>query len=117
MNVTNGAVGPGDRYPLLLIASHGRAAFAARSIFVYHRGMGRQTKAGESSRRLNRLTLAEATKAARLPEFIAQEEARLAGLPTADRGEFDEAVATLVRAPQSADQTSRSAVRGGSTEK
>jgi len=64
-----------------------------------------------------RLTLEDARTRGLLAEFVAQEEARLAGIPVADRGEFDEAVATLVRAPQSADQTSRSAVRGGSTGK
>jgi hypothetical protein len=53
------------------------------------------------------LTLVEAVKAGRLQEFIAQEEAR--GVGPVSRADFDKLAEALVKAPQSEDQTSRSA--------
>jgi|DeeseametaMP0747_FD_contig_21_902041_length_893_multi_4_in_0_out_0_2 hypothetical protein len=51
------------------------------------------------------LTLAEAIKQDRLPEFAAQAEAQ--GIGPADRAQFEALVGTLT-APQPEDQTSRS---------
>lgn len=59
------------------------------------------------------LTLAEAIKSRRLPEFIAQEEAR--GVGPADIAELDPALARVIKSPRSEDQTSRSASPDGST--
>ena len=53
------------------------------------------------------LTLGEATATGRLAEFIAQEEAR--GVGPIDSADFDALTAALIKAPQSEDQTSRSA--------
>lgn len=61
------------------------------------------------------ITLAEALKEGRLHEFVAQEEAR--GVGPAERGDLDRALEAVIRQPQSADRTSRSASRGGSTGK
>jgi len=61
------------------------------------------------------LSLLEAMKAGRLGDFIAQEEAR--GIGSIDRSELDRALAKLVKAPQSKDQTSRSPLPDGSTGK
>jgi hypothetical protein len=60
------------------------------------------------------LSLSAAIKEGRLPDFIAQEEAR--GVGPIDRSEFDALTAALVKAPQSGDQTSHSASGDGSTE-
>jgi hypothetical protein len=67
------------------------------------------------SRTLPLLTLAEALKTGRLQDFIAQEEAR--GVGPIDRADLDRALAKMVKAPQSKDQTSRSPLRDGSTGK
>lgn len=61
------------------------------------------------------LTLTEALAEGRLPDFIAQEEAR--GIGPIDRAELDVGIAALVKGPQSEDQTSRSACDDGSTGK
>lgn len=61
------------------------------------------------------ISLREATESGRLPEFIAQEEARLKDYAPADRKEVEKGIAALVKAPQSADRTSRSSSRGGSS--
>ena len=62
------------------------------------------------------LTLSEAIKSDRLGEFIAQQEARSIINPI-DRSAFDGAVAKVVKAPQSEDQTSRSSSGGDSSGK
>jgi hypothetical protein len=54
------------------------------------------------------LTLSEAMKTRRLQEFIAQEEAR--GVGPVDRAELDRALAKMVKAPRSEDQTSHHAM-------
>lgn len=59
------------------------------------------------------LSLTEALETGRLDEFVAQEEAR--GLGPVNRTDFAADVAALVRAPQSGDQTSRSACDDGSS--
>ncbi len=61
------------------------------------------------------LSLSSATRDGRLPEFIAQEEAR--GIGPINRAELDRDIAALIKAPQSKDQTSRSASGDGSTGK
>lgn len=61
------------------------------------------------------LTLSEALEEGRLPEFIAQEEAR--GVGPADIAKLDRALEKVIRQPRSEDQTSRSASRDGSTGK
>ncbi len=61
------------------------------------------------------MTLAEAIKSDRLPDFITQEEAR--GVGPIDPAEFDAALAAHVTGPQSEDRTSRSASADGSTGK
>jgi hypothetical protein len=61
------------------------------------------------------LTLSQAVKTGRLQEFIAQEEAR--GVGPIDRAELDRALAKMIKAPRSEDQTSRSPSRDGSTGK
>jgi len=61
------------------------------------------------------LSLSEAIKSDRLADFIAQEEARHVG--PISRAEFDAAAAALIKAPQSEDQTSRSASGDGSSGK
>jgi hypothetical protein len=60
---------------------------------------------------MERLSLADALAAGRLPEFAAQAEAQ--GIGPADRSQFD-ALLGAVTAPQQADQTSRSRARGSS---
>jgi hypothetical protein len=61
------------------------------------------------------LTLAAALKSDRLDDFIAQEEAR--GVGPIDRAELDHALAKMIKAPQSKDQTSHSPLRDDSTGK
>ena len=58
------------------------------------------------------LTLSQAIKLNRLPEFAAQAEAQ--GIGPADRAQFEALVGTLT-APQPEDQTSRS--RGGGSKR
>lgn len=58
------------------------------------------------------LSLSEALKTDRLPEFISQAEA--AGIGPAYRSEFDGLLGQIVKAPQPERQTSRSPARGGS---
>lgn len=58
------------------------------------------------------LTLNEALRTNRLEDFIAQAEAE--GVAGADRAEFDDVLGCVVKAPQPADQTSRSRGSGGS---
>jgi hypothetical protein len=62
-----------------------------------------------------RITLSEAISEGRLPEFIAQEEAR--GIGPIDRAEFDGTVFKIIKARQSEDQTSHSASGGSSSGK
>ena len=61
------------------------------------------------------LTLSEAQKSGRLPEFIDQEETR--GVGPANQKQFDAAVKRLATPPRSEDRTSRSPARGGSSGK
>lgn len=61
------------------------------------------------------LSLSAALKAGKLADFIAQEESR--GVGPIDRAEFDALAAALIKAPQSEDQTSRSASGDGSSGK
>lgn len=61
------------------------------------------------------ITLREAMESGRLNDFAAQEEAR--GVGPINRQAFDALTATLVKALQSEDQTSRSASADGSTGK
>lgn len=61
------------------------------------------------------ITLADAQKTGRLQDFIAEEEAR--GIGPIDRAEFDALAATLIKAPQSEDQTSHCSSGDGSTGK
>ena len=61
------------------------------------------------------LTLSEAVKTGRLQEFIAQEEAR--GIGPIDRADLDRALAKVIKAPQSKDQTSHSPSSDGLTGK
>jgi hypothetical protein len=53
------------------------------------------------------LSLSEAIKKDQLDQFVAEQEA--AGIGPIDRAEFDVAVPRVIKAPQSKDQTSRSA--------
>lgn len=53
---------------------------------------------------LEPITLANAMKSGRLQDFIAQEEAR--GIGPIGRAELNLAIAALIKAPQSEDQTS-----------
>jgi hypothetical protein len=62
-----------------------------------------------------RITLSEAISGGRLPEFIAQEEAR--GIGPIDRAEFDGAVSKVLKERRSEDRTSHSASGGNSSEK
>jgi hypothetical protein len=62
-----------------------------------------------------RITLSEAISGGRLPEFIAQEEAR--GIGPIDRADFDGAVKNVIKAQRSEDRTSHSASGGNSSEK
>src|SRR4051794_16523826 len=59
------------------------------------------------------LTLREATKSGRLPEFIQQEEAR--GVGPADGDAIERVIKAAVRRPRSTGRTSRSACGGDST--
>lgn len=61
------------------------------------------------------LTLAQALRSDRLEDFIQQEEAR--GVEPADMQELLAAIETTIKAPQSEDQTSRSASDDGSSGK
>ena len=61
------------------------------------------------------LTLAEALRTKRLPEFIAQEEAR--GVEPVALKEFQDLAARLIKDTPQANQTSRSQPRGGSSGK
>jgi hypothetical protein len=76
-------------------------------------GPGRNLLKG--SRMRDYLPLAKALKTNRISEFVAQEEAR--GIGPIDRAEFDGAVAKVIKAQRSGDQTSRSASGDGSTGK
>lgn len=59
------------------------------------------------------LSLADALKEGRINEFIAQEEAR--GIGPIDLDAFNALTATLIKAPQSEDQTLRSPSGDNST--
>lgn len=61
------------------------------------------------------ITLADAIRSNRLPDFIAQEEAR--GMGPIDRAQFNTLVAKVIKEPQSEGQTSRSASGDGSSGK
>lgn len=63
----------------------------------------------------NHISLSEALQTNRLEMFIAQEEAK--GRSPADVQEVFLAIDTLVKAPRSKDQTSRSSSRDGSSGK
>ena len=64
------------------------------------------------------LSLAEAVKTGRLPEFIAQEGANKdERRGPIDRAEFDGVVAKVIKEQRSKDRTSRSSSAGGSTGK
>ncbi len=69
----------------------------------------------ESDKSHGNLSLSEAQRLGRIDEFIAQEEAR--GPGQVDRAELDRTLATILKAPRSKDQTSRSPSRDGSTGK
>lgn len=59
-----------------------------------------------------RLTLNDAIRHNRLPDFIAQAEAD--GVAAADAAEFEGRLDALIKAPRPAGRTSRSRARGGS---
>ena len=61
------------------------------------------------------LSLSKAIREGRVEEFIRQEEKR--GVGPVDRDELDRAVARVLRGSQPDDRTSRSASRGGSSDK
>lgn len=61
------------------------------------------------------LSLRKARESGRLEDFIRQEEAR--GVAPVDEAELMAALEATIKSPRSAGQTSRSASRGGSTEK
>jgi hypothetical protein len=61
------------------------------------------------------LTLSEALKTGRIDDFVAQAEA--AGVGATTQKEFDTAIEVLVTPRRLSGRTSRSASRGGSTEK
>ena len=65
--------------------------------------------------RLEMLTLTAALMSGRLPEFIAQEEARDVG--PINRAAFDGAVSNFIKGRRSEDRTSRPASGGGLTGK
>ena len=52
------------------------------------------------------LSLSEALKSNKLPDFILQEEAR--GIGPAETARLEQALSALIKAPRSEDQTSRS---------
>lgn len=58
------------------------------------------------------LSLADAIKAGRLDDFVAQEEAR--GVGPISEAEFNDTASLVIKTPQSDDQTSRSPRRDGS---
>ena len=60
-----------------------------------------------------RLSLMKALKTGRLADFIAQEEAR--GVESVEREELDAAIEAMIKPPRSANRTSRSRGRGGSS--
>ncbi len=60
------------------------------------------------------ISLSEARKTNRLPEFIADQEAK--GIGPINRAEFDALASTMVKAPQLEGRTSRSASGGNSSE-
>jgi hypothetical protein len=62
-----------------------------------------------------RLSLAQAVKENRLPEFISQQESM--GVGAINRSEFDSVVEAAVTQPQSQGQTSGSPAHGGSSGK
>ncbi len=68
----------------------------------------------ESVKPFRRLSLAEAQKSGRLTEFIEQEESLAIG--PADEQETYATLAALIKAPQSAGQTSHSPSGDGSTD-
>jgi hypothetical protein len=59
-----------------------------------------------------RLTFISARKSDRLADFISQEEAR--GVGPSNKNDLDDALSALIKAAQSADQTSRSPLSDGS---
>ncbi len=61
------------------------------------------------------LPLSVAAKDGRLQDFIAQEEAR--GVPPVATSDFIDALDLTIKQPRSEEQTSRSASRGGLSEK
>jgi hypothetical protein len=61
------------------------------------------------------ISLKQAIQDGSLEKFVAQEESR--GISSISREEFDALAAALAKAPQSEDQTSRSASGDGSTGK
>ena len=67
----------------------------------------------ESVKPIRHLSLVEAQKSGRIAEFIKQEESLDVG--PADERETYAALAALIKAPQSADQTSHSPSGDGST--
>lgn len=64
---------------------------------------------------MSHLTLREAILSDRLQEFVAQEEAR--SVPPVSERELMEAIKATIKPRRSADRTSRSPSRGGSTGK
>lgn len=69
----------------------------------------------ESDKTHGYLSLSEAQRLGRIDEFIAQEEAH--GFSPVDRAELEHALAKVIKAPRSKDQTSHSPSRDGSTGK
>jgi hypothetical protein len=61
------------------------------------------------------LTLSKALKTGRVGDFIRQQEE--AGIGPIDKGAFNAVAETIIKAPRSKDQTSRSSSGGGSTGK
>jgi hypothetical protein len=61
------------------------------------------------------ITLSQAIREDRLEEFIKEQEA--AGIGPVDERYFFQAASRVIKPAKSADRTSRSASRGGSTEK
>jgi hypothetical protein len=64
---------------------------------------------------MTRLTLREALDCGRLEDFIAQTESE--GIGPVGRDALDDALARVIKQPQSKDQTSHSPSRGGSSGK
>jgi hypothetical protein len=61
------------------------------------------------------ISLSQAITEGRMPEFVDQEEKR--GVGPADPAELDDALSRVIKGEKSADQTSRSASRDGSSGK